>query len=62
MTHPQLLAALLAERYGTTRPEDVAGYGRAPDWDDSEITTARRQQVLLAAVVEHEGGRRWRAA
>jgi hypothetical protein len=54
VTRDQLLAALLLERYGPTRPEDVGGYARAAPveqpYDDSELTTRRRQRDLMDAL------------
>jgi hypothetical protein len=64
VTRDQLLADLLLERYQPTRAEGVGGWALGPDdlWDDSELSTARRRRVLLAAEMEHEGARNWRSA
>lgn len=55
MTRDELLEALLVERYApspawTARPWKSTRPRADLDWDDSEITVARRVRELLAAV------------
>jgi len=56
MTRDDILAALLIERYTNpwwdAKAEQVERE-RRPEWDDSEITTARRRRELVEAWDEH---------
>ena len=58
MTREELLEQLLIERYTnpwwTTRADPSRAPAVAHEWDDCEITTARRRRELLAATEKNE--------
>lgn len=52
MTRDELLEALLLERQ--TSPWWSRGSPPAPEWDDSEMTCARRRRELVGATYDDE--------